>query len=135
MLAGSDTEEIILTWQRADRPGVVEFVVTAQYAGEVRALLAAQDVAVDRSPAVFRTTGSDLMTTLLAVADTPAAWVAVGVGLKAFFDRHRGKRIKVDEDGLTDASNYSAREIERIIRALARPDATGDGTEDSPRDQ
>lgn len=135
MLTGSDTEEIILTWQRADQPGVVEFVVTERYAGEVRALLAAQDVAVDRSPAAFRTTGSDLMTTLVAVADTPAAWVAVGVAIKAFFDRHRGKRIKVDEDGLTDASNYSAREIERIIRALARPDATGDGAEDSTRGQ
>ncbi|MEV5819107.1 hypothetical protein AB0L22_08020 [Micromonospora haikouensis] len=135
MVTGSDTKEIILTWQRAEQPGVVEFVVTEQYVGEVRALLATQEVAVQRSPAAFRTTGSDLMTTLVAVADTPAAWVAVGIGLKAFFDRHRGKRIKVDEDGLTDASDYSARDIERIIRALARPDATGDGTEDSLTDQ
>lgn len=131
MRASSDADEVMLAWQRAERPGTVEFVVTAGYTDEVLALLAAGDVAARRSPAAFRTTGGELLATVVAVAETPAAWVAIGVAVKAFFDRHKGKRIKVGADGRTDASGYSARDIERIVRSLARPEPTGEDAEDT----
>lgn len=135
MRANSDADELMLAWQRAERPGAMEFVVTEGYADEVLSLLAGRDVAAKRSSAAFRGTGGDVVATVVAVADTPAAWVAIGVAIKAFFDRHKGKRIKVDEQGLTDARNYSARDIERIVRALARPDAPDDSAEDPNRDR
>jgi len=122
MRTRSESGELMLAWQRAERPGAVEFVVAEEHADELLALLAAGDVAAQRSPAVFRGSGGDLVATVVAVAGEPAAWVAIGVVVKAFFDRHKGKKIKVDEEGRAEASNYSARDIERIIRALAADD-------------
>ena len=122
MHARSDSVEMMLAWQRAEQAGAVEFVVTEAYADEVLALLAAADVAARRSPAVFRGSGGDLVATVVAAAGAPAASVAIGVAIKAFFNRHKGKRIKVDENGLAEATDYSARDIERIVRALAAED-------------
>jgi hypothetical protein len=135
MRANSNGDEVMLAWQRAERPGAVEFVVTDDYADEVLSLLAARDVVAARSPTAFRGTGDDLVAVVVAVADSPTAWAAIGVAIKAFFDRHKGKRIRVDEDGVVDASNYSAGDIERIIRALARRDLPEGSVEKPDGDQ
>jgi hypothetical protein len=98
----------------------VEFVVTGSYARELLSLLAEQRVSAALRPSNGRDPGAGALTTVTAIAENPAAWFAIGVAVKAFFDRHRGKRIRVDEKGLKEAANYSAADIERIVRALSK---------------
>jgi len=117
--AGGDTDDLVLAWQRGGRPGRVEFVVTSSRAEELLVLLAEEGVSAAPDPRLVRGPGSDVLTTVVAVAGNPAAWAAAGLAVRKFFDRHKGKRIRVDETGLTEAENYSARDIERIVRALS----------------
>lgn len=58
---------------------------------------------------------------VVPVAGSSADWTAAGLAVRKFFDRHKGKRIRVDETGLAEAENYSARDIELIVRALSAP--------------
>jgi hypothetical protein len=97
----------------------VEFVVTFFLVEEVLALLAEQGVSAEPDPQPVRSAGADALTTVVAVAGNAAAWAAAGLALRKFFDRHKGKRIRVDETGLAEAENYSARDIERIVRTLS----------------
>jgi hypothetical protein len=113
------TEDLVLAWQRADEPGSVEFVVTSSCVEEVLGLLAEEDVSAAPTVRQVRGVGTDVLTTVVAVVENPAAWAAVGIAVKKFFDRHKGKRVRVDESGVIDASNYSARDLERIIRAVS----------------
>lgn len=111
--------DLVLEWQRGDKPGTVEFVVTSANAEELRALLAEGGISTMPDPRLVRGLGSDVLTTVVAVAGNSAAWVTAGLAVRKFFDRHKGKRIRVDEAGLAEADNYSARDIELILRALA----------------
>jgi hypothetical protein len=120
--ASPGTADVVLAWQRGDGPGRVEFVVTSSHAEELLGLLAEEEISAAPDPRQVRGVGADVLTTVVTVAENPAAWAAVGLAVKTFFDRHKGKRIRVDEDGLTEAANYSARDIERIIRALSDTD-------------
>ena len=117
--ASVDSDDLVLAWQRGDRPGQVEFVVTASQAEEFLVLLAGEGVSAVSDPLLVRGPGLDVLTTVAAMAGTPAAWTAVGLAVRKFFDRHKGKRIRVDESGLIEAENYSAGDIERIVRALS----------------
>lgn len=117
--AGADGDEVVLAWQRGDGPGRVEFVVTDSSAGDLSSLLAEQGVSATPRPSQVRSAGAGVLTTVTAVAENPAAWVAIGIAVKAFFDRHKGKRIRVDEQGIAEAANYSVADIERIVRALS----------------
>jgi hypothetical protein len=112
-------KDLVLAWQRGDEPGSVEFVVTSSHAEELLALLAERDVAAAHDARQVRSAGADVLTTVVTVVENPAAWAVVGIAVKKFFDRHKGKRIRVDESGVVDASNYSARDLERIIRAVS----------------
>lgn len=112
-------EELVLAWQRADEPGGVEFVVTSSSVEELIGLLAEEDISAAPAVRQVRSVGSDMLTAVVAVVENPAAWAAVGIAVKKFFDRHKGKRVRVDESGVVDASNYSARDLERIIRAVS----------------
>jgi hypothetical protein len=117
--AGGDTDDLVLAWQRGDRPGRVEFVVTSSQAKELLVLLAEEGVSAAPDPRLVRGAGSDVLTTVMAVAGNPAAWAAAGLAVRKFLDRHKGKRIRVDETGLAEAENYSAHDIERIVRVLS----------------
>jgi hypothetical protein len=44
--------------------------------------------------------------------------------VRKFLDRHKGKRIRVGENGLEEAENFSARDLERIIRTLSAVERT-----------
>jgi hypothetical protein len=112
-------DELVLVWQRGDGRGSVEFVVTSSHAEELLASLAVQGVSAELAPRPARGAGTEALTTVVAVAKDPAAWAAVGLAVRKFFDRHKGKRIRIDETGLAQAENYSAQEIERIVRALS----------------
>src|SRR6266545_3501604 len=96
-------------WQRGDRSGRGEFVVTSFQAEELLTLLAERGVSAAPDPRSTRGAGTDVLTTVVATAGTPAAWAAAGLAVRKFFDRHKGKRIRVDETGLAEAENYSAR--------------------------
>jgi hypothetical protein len=116
---GGNTDDLVLAWQRGDAPGKVEFVVTSSQANELLALLAEEGLfpATNRRP--VRSPGPDVLTTVVAVIGSPAACAAAGLAVRKFFDRHRGKRIRIDETGLAEAENYSARDIARIVRTLS----------------
>jgi len=114
--------ELVLMWQSADEPGRVELVVSSFLAEDLLALLAAAGVSAVPSRRPRRGAGVDVLTTVEAVAGNPAAWAAIGLVVKKFFDRHKGKRIRVGEGGLEEAENYSAGDIERIVRALSATD-------------
>ncbi len=118
-MAETAAVELLLVWQEGDEPGQVEFVVTRVVAGELLASLTEQGVTADVVDRGVRSTGADLLSTVVAAAGNPAAWAAIGIAVKAFLDRHKGKRIRVDEHGLAETVNYSARDIERIVGALA----------------
>jgi hypothetical protein len=124
--AGS--EGLVLAWQHGDEPGKVEFVVTSSHAEEFLSLLAERGVAAAVDARPVRGVGADVLTTVVAVVQSPVVWAAVAVTVKKFFDRHKGKRIRVDESGAIDASNYSARDFERIIRAVASPEPDDEPT-------
>ncbi len=117
--ASGDTDDLVLVWQPGDRPGTVEFVITSSQAEEFLALLAEGDVSAVTDPRLVRGAGADVLTTVVAVAGNPAAWAAAGLAIKKFFDRHKGKKIQIDENGLAKAENYSVRDLERILRALS----------------
>lgn len=117
--AGVGTEDLVLVWQRGDGPGRVEFVVTTSQVEELLAMLAERGVSAAPHPRLFRGADVDVLTTVVAVAGNPAAWAAAGLAVKKFFDRHKGKRIRVDETGMIQAENYSARDFGRILRALS----------------
>lgn len=119
MAENMGTDDVVVAWQRGDEPGIVEFVVTTTHVGEFQALLAEQHVTATSDPQPVRGAGTDIVTIVAAVAGNPAAWAAIGLAVRKFFDRHRGKRIRVDENGLAEAQNYSAKDIERIVRALS----------------
>jgi hypothetical protein len=119
--AGGDTEDLVLAWQRGDKPGTVEFVITSSNAEELRELLAEGGISTTLDRQLLRGPASDVLTTVVAVAGSSAAWTAAGLAVRKFFDRHKGKRIRVDETGLAEAENYSARDIELIVRALSAP--------------
>ena len=119
--AAGNGNNLVLAWQRGDKPGTVEFVVTTSQAEELRALLAEGEISTTLDPRLVRGLGSDVLTTVVAAAGNPAAWVTAGLAVRKFFDRHKGKRIRVDEAGLAEAENYSARDIELILRALSEP--------------
>ncbi|MCP2304112.1 hypothetical protein LV79_003819 [Actinokineospora globicatena] len=61
-----------------------------------------------------------VLSLVVAVAENPAACAAIGVD--AFLNRHKGRRVRIDEDGIAVAENYSARDIERIIAELGGKD-------------
>ncbi|WP_131735559.1 hypothetical protein [Actinomadura roseirufa] len=114
-----DAHDLVLVWQRADGPGAVEFVITSSNAEELLSLLVDEGVSAVPQARRVRGAGTDVLTTVVATAGNAAAWAATGVAVRKFIDRHKGKRIQVDEDGLAEAENYSARDIERIVRALS----------------
>jgi hypothetical protein len=117
--AGGEVDDLVVAWQRGDRPGRVEFVVTSSQADELLALLAEESVSAAPDPRLVRGPSPDMLTTVVAAVGSPAACTAVAMAVRKFFDRHKGKRIRVDEAGLAEAENYSARDIERIVRALS----------------
>jgi hypothetical protein len=117
--ASGDTYDLVLVWQRGDRPGTVEFVVTSSLAEELLALLTEGGVSAAPAPLLVRGAGADVLTTVTVVAGNPAAWAAAGLAIKKFIDRHKGKKIQIDEHGLAKAENYSVRDLERILRALS----------------
>lgn len=116
---GGHTDDLVLAWQRGDGPGRVEFVITSSQASELLALLAQEGVSAAPDSRLVRGPGSDALTTVVAVAGSPAACAAAGLAVRKFFDRHKGKRIRVDETGLIEAEGYSARDFERIVGALS----------------
>lgn len=131
--ANTESEDLVLAWQRGDEPGSVEFVVTSTLAGDLLALLAVPGVSAARHERRARGVSTAVLTAVVAVVENPAAWAAVGIAVKQFFDRNKGKRIKVDEGGLVDATNYSARDLERIIRALADEEPDSDPGDEGAR--
>jgi hypothetical protein len=114
-----DTDGVVLAWQRGDAPGKVEFVVTSSQANELLALLAEEGLSAATNRRPVRSPSPDVLTTVVAVIGSPAACAAAGLAVRKFFDRHRGKRIRIDETGLAEAENYSARDIARIVRTLS----------------
>jgi hypothetical protein len=64
--------------------------------------------------------GRRLLSTVAIAAAAPAAWVAVGVCVRAFLNRHNGKRLRWNHHGLVDAVGYSASDITAIARALTQ---------------
>lgn len=114
-----NTDELFLVWQRGDNPGTVELVVTSSFTEDLLTLLTGEAVSARIAPRADRGQTPEALTTVIAVAKDSAAWAAIGLAVRKFFDRHRGKRIKVDETGLAEAENYSAQDIERIVRALS----------------
>ncbi|TYB44982.1 hypothetical protein [Actinomadura chibensis] len=97
----------------------MEFVVTSSNAEELLSLLADEGVSAIPDARQVRGAGTEVLTTVVATAGNAAAWAAAGVAVRKFIDRHKGKRIQVDETGLAEAENYSARDIERIVQALS----------------
>jgi len=121
----TDTDELFVVWQRGDKYGTVALVITSSYAEEVLTLLTEEVVSAQVAPWADRSSASEALTTVVAVAKDSAAWAAIGLALRKFFDRHKGKRIKVDENGLAEAENYSAQDIERIVQALSAVEQDG----------
>jgi hypothetical protein len=117
---------VILMWQHGDGPGEVGFVVSEPHADNLLKLLEQHELKAERRSLHFRSAGSQALTTVVTTAENPAAWAAVGVAVKAFLDRHKGKEIRLDEEGLTEAKNYSARDIERIVKALSETNPNDD---------
>jgi hypothetical protein len=111
-------------WQHGDTLGEVGFVVSEPHADDLLALLEEHKVKAERRTLHLRSPGAQVLTTVVTIAENPAAWAAIGVAVKAFLDRHKGKEIRLGEKGLSEAKNYSARDIERIVKALseASPD-------------
>jgi hypothetical protein len=126
----AQSDDLVLVWQSGDSPGRVEFVVTSTQVEMFVATLAKEGVYAAPDQRLVRGASADLLTTVAVAAGSPAAWAAVGLAVKKFFDRHKGKRIRVDETGLAEAENYSARDIEKIVRALsaAEPEDSDDRT-------
>lgn len=119
---GGHADGLVLAWQRGDKPGRVEFVITSSQAGELLTLLAERGVSAAPETRLVRGPGSDALTTVVAVVGSPAACAAAGLAVRKFFDRHKGKRIRVDESGLAEAEGYSARDVERILHVLSSVD-------------
>lgn len=117
--AGGDADGLILVWQSGDDPGKVELVVTSSLAESLLTLLA--EGGVSAAPSQRRDRGAEVgaLTIVELVAGNAAAWTAIGLVVRKFLDRHKGKRIRVGENGLEEAENYSARDIERIVRTLS----------------
>jgi hypothetical protein len=113
------TDDLVVVWQRSDGPGRVEFVVTSSRVDELLALLAEEGVLASQEPRLVRGLSSDLLTIVAAWVGSPAACAAAGLAVRKFFDRHKGKRIRVGETGLAEAENYSAHDIARIVHALS----------------
>ncbi|XVV00722.1 effector-associated constant component EACC1 [Actinosynnema sp. CA-248983] len=68
-------------------------------------------------------TRSALTEVVVATAQNPAAWTAVGGTLVAFLRRHRGKVHRFEVDGRSvSIEGYSAKEAERLAAELARAD-------------
>lgn len=106
-------------WQQGDAVGEVEFVVSEPHADELQALLEEHDVKAERRSLHLRSAGAQVLATVVTIAENPAAWATLGVAVKTFLDRHKGKEIRLDENGVNEAKNYSARDIERIVKALS----------------
>jgi hypothetical protein len=122
--ADGNANALVLVWQSGDEPGEVEFVVTSSLAESLLALLAEGGVSAARGQRQARGVAADVLTTVVAVAGSPAACTAIGLVVRKFLDRHKGKRIRVGENGLEEAENFSARDLERIIRTLSAVERT-----------
>jgi hypothetical protein len=118
--ADGDADGLVLVWQPGDDPGKVEFVVTSSLAESLLTLLA--EGGVSAVPSQRRDRGAEVgaLTIVELVAGNAAAWTAIGLVMRKFLDRHKGKRIRVGENGgLEEAENYSAQDIRRIVHTLS----------------
>jgi hypothetical protein len=117
--AGGDADGLVLVWQSGDTPGKVELVVTSSLAESLLTLLAEERVSAVPSQRRDRGAEVGVLMVVELVAGNAAAWTAIGLVVRKFLDRHKGKRIRVGENGLEEAESYSARDIERIVRTLS----------------
>jgi len=84
--------------------------LTPAYAEEFRELAEAQGLQVSR--AVEFTEGPQLFVWLVS-GGGPIA-VSIGVALKAFFERHKGKSVTFGDDRV-EVKGYSAEDVDRIV--------------------
>lgn len=119
-MTGVVNEPILLTWEPGESPGLVNLIVSAKVADDLLAGLAADGVTASLETSSLRDVGADALSVVVTTVTNPAAWAATGLAVKAFLDRHKGKKITLGDDGEIEATSYSARDIERIMRSLAR---------------
>lgn len=72
-------------------------------------------------------TRSAVVEIIVATAQNPAAWTAVGGTLVAFLRRHRGKVHRFEVEGRSvSIEGYSAKEAERLATELAKAERKRD---------
>jgi hypothetical protein len=111
-------EEDITTFTLVSVDGSAELSMNlpGAFADDLREHLAAKGFHVPHGAA-----RSALAGIIVATAENPAAWTAVGGTVVAFLRRHRGKvhRFEVEGESVS-IEGYSAREAERLAAELAK---------------
>jgi hypothetical protein len=113
------TESVVIAWEAGDSPGEIELIVSRSESEALLADLADRGVPASRKQQTRRSSGSSLLDVVVATVHNAAMWAALGLSVRAFLNRNRGKKLQIGQDGRTTATDYSARDIERILRALA----------------
>ncbi|PSL55852.1 hypothetical protein B0I31_104143 [Saccharothrix carnea] len=110
-------EEGVTTFTLVSVDGSAELSMTlpGAFVDDLREHLAAEGFRVPRGAA-----RSALAEIIVATAENPAAWTAVGGTVVAFLRRHRGKvhRFEVEGESVS-IEGYSSREAERLAARLA----------------
>ncbi|MEV0538392.1 hypothetical protein [Nocardia salmonicida] len=112
-------ESVLIAWEPGEGSGDIELIVSSSETSVLLSELADSGVAAGVKNLTSRTSGSALLDVVVATAQNPAAWAAIGLALKAFLDRNKGKKLQIGLDDQLAAEDYSAKDIERILRALA----------------
>ncbi|MFD0201076.1 MULTISPECIES: effector-associated constant component EACC1 [Saccharothrix] len=98
--------------------GSAELAITlpGEFVDDLREHLAAEGFRVPRGVA-----RSALAEIIVATAENPAAWTAVGGTVVAFLRRHRGKvhRFEIEGESVS-IEGYSSEEAERLAARLAK---------------
>ena len=111
----TDSDEVARL--RLTGPDEVALLVSEGYADEL--LLLAREEGLRANREFWRFHSPEPIGVIVAVLENPAAWAVIGLAVKKFFDRHKGKRVRFDGNRAVEVGNYSARDIERILRAMA----------------
>lgn len=115
---GKATDEDITTFTLVSVDGSAELSIKlpAAFVDDFREHLTGEGFRVPRGAA-----RSALVEIIVATAENPAAWTAVGGTVVAFLRRHRGKVHRFEVEGRSvSIEGYSAREAERLATELAK---------------
>jgi len=111
----TDEDDIAFTLVSVDASAELSIRLPGAFVDDFREHLAAAGFRVPEGAA-----RSALAEIIVATAENPAAWTAVGGTVVAFLSRHRGKVHRFEVDGKSvSIEGYSAHEAERLATVIA----------------